>query len=193
MLLRDARTDRRVEILTYFYFVPASLFYSAACFHAAKLYSRSLRLSLSLPDFAFAFRDPQSGGFSGIWTTVSVSDLPSNFVFCGFSEIGFRGAVASRVPRSHHKFFGESVSRVIPVVVLGVPKVGSWAVRRSCQCVPQTWCRRSTSRRGARVAGEPSQAAYADRLGCIGKEQGNRLASRASSGTENGKNIAESP
>jgi hypothetical protein len=39
-------------------------------------------------DFAFPFRDPQSGGFSGDGASVSASDLPPDFVFCGFCEIG---------------------------------------------------------------------------------------------------------
>jgi len=39
-------------------------------------------------DFAFAFRDPQFGWFSGAGTAVSASDLPSDFVFRRFCEIG---------------------------------------------------------------------------------------------------------
>ena len=37
--------------------------------------------SRNRPDFAFPFRDPQSGWFSGVRATVSASDLPPDFVF----------------------------------------------------------------------------------------------------------------
>ena len=45
-------------------------------------------------DFAFPFRDPQSGGFSGVRATVSAGNPPSNFVFRRFCEIG-----SLRLPR----------------------------------------------------------------------------------------------
>ena len=80
MLLQDARIHKRVEAL----FLVRTGFYSLLYLifpHRDKFYSLSLRLSSSLPDFAFPFRDPQFGWFSGARTTVSASDLPSNFVF----------------------------------------------------------------------------------------------------------------
>jgi hypothetical protein len=80
MLLQDARIHKRVEAL----FLCRTGFYSLLYLifpHRDKFYSLSLRLSSSLPDFAFPFRDPQFGWFSGARTTVSASDLPSNFVF----------------------------------------------------------------------------------------------------------------